>query len=205
MAGVCRNSQIAFLPGMTKSWLELMEAWHDFYVIVGSAAAGLTGLMFVVVTLGPHTISSRSHAGVRGFVTPTVVFFATVLVLGAVMTIPSMTANLLSGVLALGSLGGLIYLITIHGHKTWQQSELDWRDWICRRKIETVMKFETAGKQGTPAFIAIGPLDGAASALSQIGRTFRLNVSSNERGKTSRLRRASRRLAMRTCSARERC
>ena len=60
---------------MEKAWLEQLEGWHDFYVIVGSAAAGLTGLMFVVVSLGPKVISGRGSAGVRGFVTPTVVFF----------------------------------------------------------------------------------------------------------------------------------
>lgn len=34
---------------MSDTWVQQIEAWHDFYVIVGSAAAGLTGLMFVVV------------------------------------------------------------------------------------------------------------------------------------------------------------
>ena len=69
---------------MTESWLQQMEAWHDFYVITGSAAAGLTGLMFVVVSLSPGTVVDRTAIGVRAFVTPTVVYFTTVLVVAAV-------------------------------------------------------------------------------------------------------------------------
>jgi hypothetical protein len=38
--------------GAIELWLKQVEAWHDFYVVVGGAAAGLTGLMFVVVRYG---------------------------------------------------------------------------------------------------------------------------------------------------------
>src|SRR5258706_14359463 len=33
-----------------------LEAWHDFYLVVGTGAAALTGLLFVIVSLGPHVI-----------------------------------------------------------------------------------------------------------------------------------------------------
>ncbi len=59
---------------MTEAWAQQVEAWHDFYVIVGGAAAGLTGLMFIVVSLGGTV--RRAAPGVRAFVTPTVVFFS---------------------------------------------------------------------------------------------------------------------------------
>ena len=35
-------------------------AWENFYVIVGSSAAALTGLQFVVVTLGAEARSMRA-------------------------------------------------------------------------------------------------------------------------------------------------
>src|SRR5262249_16865942 len=71
-----------------ESWPEQIVAWHDFYVIVGSAGAGLTGLMFVVVSLGQRTFAESRDTGVRAFVTPTVVFFTSVLVIAAAMTVP---------------------------------------------------------------------------------------------------------------------
>ena len=116
---------------MTKAWLEQLKGWHDFYVIVGSAAAGLTGLMFVVVSLGPRVISGRGSSGVRGFVTPTVVFFTTVLVMSAVMAIPALPMKILRGILFVGGLGALIYLLRIRGHKQWRESQLDLLDWCC--------------------------------------------------------------------------
>ena len=114
---------------MTEAWLEQLEGWHDFYVIVGSAAAGLTGLMFVVVSLGPRVISGRGSSGVRGFVTPTVVFFTTVLVMSAVMAIPALSLKILRAILFVGGLGALIYLVWIRGHKQWRESQLDLLDW----------------------------------------------------------------------------
>ena len=51
---------------MTKAWLEQLEGWHDFYVIVGSAAAGLTGLMFVVVSLGPKSFQGAARPACAG-------------------------------------------------------------------------------------------------------------------------------------------
>ena len=32
-----------------------MEGWSDFYTLVGSTAATLIGLIFVVISLGPTT------------------------------------------------------------------------------------------------------------------------------------------------------
>jgi hypothetical protein len=115
---------------VTESWAQLVEAWHDFYVIVGGAAAGLTGLMFIVVSLGPPTIVYRAATGVRAFVTPTVVYFVTVLVVAAVMTMPSITAPTLAGLLALGGISGLVYLILVGGHRHWRESKIDLGDWF---------------------------------------------------------------------------
>jgi hypothetical protein len=56
----------------------LLQGWDNFYVIVGSSAAGLTGLTFIVITLAAdaHRVSPN---GLRIFITPTIVHFAAVL------------------------------------------------------------------------------------------------------------------------------
>lgn len=38
-----------------------MEAWHEFYLLLGTAGVTLTGLLFVVVSLG--RTSSRNTQG----------------------------------------------------------------------------------------------------------------------------------------------
>jgi hypothetical protein len=50
------------------------SAWENFYVIVGSSAAALTGLQFVVVVLGAEARSIRGPE-LGAFGTPTIVHF----------------------------------------------------------------------------------------------------------------------------------
>jgi hypothetical protein len=60
-------------------------------VVSGGAAAALVGLMFVGVSVGQ--IGARSRADVRAFISPTVVFFATVLVMALAMLAPSIQST----------------------------------------------------------------------------------------------------------------
>jgi hypothetical protein len=50
-------------------------AWESFYVIVGSSAGALTGLQFVVITLGAEKKALGDGGTTRAFATPTVVHF----------------------------------------------------------------------------------------------------------------------------------
>lgn len=109
---------------------EALQAWHEFYLLVGSAAAALTGLMFVVVSISPETIASRPGAGIRAFVTPTIVFYATVLVVSALMMAPHAAPRLVSSLLALGGAAGIGYMVWIDGHRQWRKSKLGLDDWF---------------------------------------------------------------------------
>jgi hypothetical protein len=53
-----------------------LAAWSDFYVIVGSAAAALTGLQFVVIALVNEMRQPASEQTISAFSSPTVVHFA---------------------------------------------------------------------------------------------------------------------------------
>jgi hypothetical protein len=85
----------------------LLEGWDNFYVILGSAAAALLGLTFVVIAL----ISERraSPAGTAGYITPTVVHFGTVLGLSCFVSVPHQNVVGLSVGIGSTSLGLLIY------------------------------------------------------------------------------------------------
>ncbi|HZR81540.1 MAG TPA: hypothetical protein VFD92_10630 [Candidatus Binatia bacterium] len=115
---------------MPEEWPQQIHAWHDFYAITGTAAATLTGLMFVVVSLGPRTIARSSGTGVRAFVTPTVVHFATVLFVAALMAIPATTPVLAESALLVGGVALLAYLNWTRVHRQWRESNLDRDDWL---------------------------------------------------------------------------
>jgi hypothetical protein len=88
--------------------LSRLADWENFYVITGSAAAGLTGLTFVVIALVADTHRVNT-TGLRAFVTPTIVHFGTVLALAAFLSMPRQ--NVMSLSLGFGAAGvaGLIY------------------------------------------------------------------------------------------------
>jgi hypothetical protein len=90
----------------------LLAGWDNFYVIVGGAAGGLTGLTFVVITLAADAHRVKTVA-VSAFVSPTIVHFGTVLALAAYLTMPRHTALTLSLGLGVVGLAGLIYIATI--------------------------------------------------------------------------------------------
>jgi hypothetical protein len=115
---------------MVDPWLQQLRDWQAFYVLTGTAAATLTALMFVVVSLGAASGGSETATNaVRAFVTPTVVYFTTVLVLAALMIMPLLTPAWLSGLLALGGLGGLGYVGATGVHTQWRQNRLGREDW----------------------------------------------------------------------------
>lgn len=90
-----------------------LTAWENFYVIVGSSAAALTGLQFVVIALIADRGRTSSRREIDAFGTPTIVHFGAVLLLAAILTAPWPT--LASAGLALGASGaaGVIYVAIV--------------------------------------------------------------------------------------------
>jgi len=86
-----------------------LNQWESFYVIVGSSAAALTGLQFVVIALLAETRQRSSTKEIDAFATPTIVHFAFVLLLSAILTAP--WPELRDAAIAIGMCGcaGLIY------------------------------------------------------------------------------------------------
>ena len=90
-----------------------MEAWQSFYVIVGSSAGALTGLMFVVITLVADAKAPPTLQQINGFATPAVVHFSGVLLLSAVLSAPWHDTHVVGSALGLGALAGLAYMIIV--------------------------------------------------------------------------------------------
>src|SRR6476619_4864262 len=65
-----------------------MEGWSDFYTLVGSTAATLIGLIFVVISLGADHAKKGDEHRLRVGVTPTLVHFASLLFSALAMMAP---------------------------------------------------------------------------------------------------------------------
>ena len=94
---------------MQSSAAELFHTWHDFYLLVGTAAATLVGLMFVAATLGASVFSERNRIALQAFISPTVVNFAAALFVCIGVMIPSQTWLSLGLLLTGGGVAGLVY------------------------------------------------------------------------------------------------
>jgi hypothetical protein len=92
--------------------LSSLAVWESFYVIVGSSAAALTGLQFVVIVLAAETDALRVPTA-SAFATPTVVHFCAALLISAIMSAP--WQGLSSAGLVVGACGvaGLVYVAMV--------------------------------------------------------------------------------------------
>jgi hypothetical protein len=85
-----------------------LAGWDNFYVIVGSAAAGLTGLTFVVIALVSD--AGMGHpTGTSTFVTPTVIHFTSALWIAALAAIPRHSALSLGLLMLASGITGALY------------------------------------------------------------------------------------------------
>src|SRR5437867_5692968 len=98
-----------------------LTRWHEFFLLIGTAGVTLTGLLFVVVSLGPRVIANQQATGVRAFMSPNAVFFTTTLVVSAVLLVPDLPAKIIGSFLCLGSIASLGYLVYTRAHQQWRQ------------------------------------------------------------------------------------
>ena len=109
--------------------IELLHAWHDFYVLMGTAAAALIGAMFVVASIGGGFLTRDRSPEIRAFLTPTVVHLATVLLVSGLILVPGLEAPSLLAPSALGALAGLAYSGLVAARLLRRKIELGDRVW----------------------------------------------------------------------------
>jgi hypothetical protein len=95
--------------------LSPLVAWENFYVIVGSSAAALTGLQFVVITLVAESRRRSTSREIAAFGTPTIVHFCAVLLAAAILSCPwRLLSNAGAAIGACGT-AGMAYVWIIVG------------------------------------------------------------------------------------------
>ena len=118
---------------MQGSELTILSDWQNFYMIMGTAAATLTGLMFVVTTLiaGIDTQVDALNAGISAFNTPIVVQFCAVLLLAGVFSAPWQTFSSLSLLLGLVGVGMVsYYMIVMKRMRRMPNYQATLEDWL---------------------------------------------------------------------------
>ena len=111
--------------------LPAVEGWDNFYVIIGSSAAALTGLMFVVIALMSDVRVPRDPAALEAFATPTIVHFSAVVLIAAFISMPHRTIASLRLCLLITGFVGLAYAFWVTIKALRQKSYVpELEDWI---------------------------------------------------------------------------
>jgi hypothetical protein len=149
----------------------LFPAWETFYVIVGSSAGALTGLMFVVIALVADFGGSEQQ--IEAFGTPTVIHFSAVLLLSAIVVAPWPAVLGVRLALLMFGAAGTVYMIIV-SRRAHRQTDYKpvFEDWLCH----TVLPFVAYGsvliaalalpRRATLFLFVIG---GAAALLLAVG------------------------------------
>jgi hypothetical protein len=92
----------------------MLTAWTSFFALTGTSAAALTGLMFVVITLVTGTNKQgATRTGLNTFSTPTVMHFATALLVSGVLSAPWTLLFIPATILAGASLLSVIHMCRV--------------------------------------------------------------------------------------------
>jgi hypothetical protein len=87
-----------------------LAEWNNFYVIIGAAAATLTGLLFVLVTLIAQSRLRGTSDTFGAFNTPNIVHYGSALGIAAMLSAPWQVLWLPGLLLGLAGVGGLLYM-----------------------------------------------------------------------------------------------
>ena len=108
---------------MPASAAEEFHAWHDYYMLIGTAASTLIGAMFVVASLGSGFLTRQHAPQIRTYMTPTVIHLSSALLTAALALAPALAREVLAVAFGAGGGAGMIY-----------SSVVGWQ--IARRRVE---------------------------------------------------------------------
>ena len=115
------------------SFAAVAGPWQTFYVLVGTAAATLVGLMFVAVTFGSSIVRRETSETARSFIDPTFTHFVQVLFVACLVVIPTMRPRLLGALLLTVSALRFADLVRVHRHMRRAQKvhhDIELSDWV---------------------------------------------------------------------------
>lgn len=87
----------------------MLDGWHEFYALLGTAAAALVALLFVAASIGAGYLSAEPGSPTRTFTSPIVFHYTFVLFLSLVALVPINTDRSLAIIVGASAAVGLAY------------------------------------------------------------------------------------------------
>jgi hypothetical protein len=91
----------------------MLEPWHEFYALIGTAAAALVALLFVAASILANVFTAETADGTRTFMSPVVFHYTNILFLSLIALVPEQNPTIFSIVIAVATLGSLAYSIFV--------------------------------------------------------------------------------------------
>jgi hypothetical protein len=93
----------------------MLDGWHEFYGLLGTAAAALVALLFVAVSIGTSLLTPEpeSRRNTATFMSPVVFHFANILFLSLIALVPTQTWESFALVIGVAAIGSFVYSIVI--------------------------------------------------------------------------------------------
>jgi hypothetical protein len=89
------------------SWIEYVESWHEFFLMAGTAAVTLAGLLFVAMSIHVETLIHESRSHLVELARANLSCFIMVLVLSLMMLVPGQSQRVVGAQLLIV---GLVFL-----------------------------------------------------------------------------------------------
>lgn len=87
--------------------MEALREWHEFYVLLGTAAAALVALLFVALSIGVGFLTRDRATATRTFMSPVGVHFSAVLLVSLLALAPAHPQWLIPALIALVAIMGI--------------------------------------------------------------------------------------------------
>jgi hypothetical protein len=131
---------------MQEAAIPLLITWQNFYVVIATASASLTGLMFVTITLVAGIQQRATSDAVGAFSSPSVVHFCVALFVAAILLAPWPTLWIAGLVLCLVGLGGAGYVLIVLRRMSRQTNYKPvLEDWLCHVVLPLVAYIALVG------------------------------------------------------------
>src|SRR5580658_6357619 len=93
----------------------MLSAWHEFYGLLGTAAAALVALLFVAVSIGTSVLTPEpeSRRNTSTYLSPVVFHYANLLFLSLIALIRARTWESFALLIGVAGAGSVIYSIVI--------------------------------------------------------------------------------------------
>lgn len=148
-----------------------MEGWHEFYGVLGGAAATLVGLTFVSVSIRTGSMTEEERPKLRVYLSPLIAHLAEIVVAALIVLMPIGPESLFRTLAACG-LAGLLYASAILWRMTLLDHDLD--DLIVYGWVPVVCHLVfVAGAALLIARIPVGPFVVAGALLALLLTSIR--------------------------------